>query len=62
MVSRSSFFNLYRHGFARVALATPVVRIGDPMANAETTLALMRGAAKQKAIVCLLYTSPSPRD
>ena len=53
MVSRSSFFNLYRHGFARVALATPVVRIGDPMANAETTLALMRGAAKQKAIVAV---------
>ena len=24
------FFNLYRHGFARVAVATPLVRVGDP--------------------------------
>jgi hypothetical protein len=27
-----------------VALATPLVRIGEPMANAEATLALMRQA------------------
>ncbi|HLX80267.1 MAG TPA: NAD(+) synthase [Burkholderiales bacterium] len=53
MASRDTFFNLYRHGFARVALATPVVRIGDPMANAEATLALMRAAARRKAIVAV---------
>jgi NAD+ synthase (glutamine-hydrolysing) len=53
MASRDAFFNLYRHGFARVALATPMVRIGDPMANAEATLALMRAAAKHKAIVAV---------
>ena len=53
MASTDGFFNLYRHGFARVALATPLVRIGDPMANAEATLALMRAAAKQKAIVAV---------
>jgi len=53
MASRDAFFNLYRHGFARVALATPLVRIGDPAANAEATLALMRAAAKQKAIVAV---------
>ena len=51
MATRSAFFNLYRHGFARVALATPLVRIGDPMANAAATLALMRAAARRKAIV-----------
>jgi NAD+ synthase (glutamine-hydrolysing) len=53
VTARDDFFNLYRHGFARVALATPLVRIGDPMANAEATLALMRGAAKHKAIVAV---------
>ena len=53
MAPREQFFNLYRHGFARVALATPLVRIGDPMANATATLALMREAAKKKAIVAV---------
>ncbi len=53
MASRDNFFNLYAHGFARVALATPLVRIGDPMANAAATLALMRQAARQKAIVAV---------
>jgi NAD+ synthase (glutamine-hydrolysing) len=53
MAANDGFFNLYRHGFARVALATPLVRIGDPMANAQATLALMRDAAKRKAIVAV---------
>src|SRR5512132_3359965 len=53
MASRGDFFNLYRHGFARVALATPLVRIGDPMANAAATLALLRAAARRKAIVAV---------
>ncbi len=53
MASGDAFFNLYRHGFARVALATPLVRIGDPMANAAATLELMRAAAKRKAIVAV---------
>ncbi len=53
MARNDDFFNLYRHGFARVALATPLVRIGDPMANAGATLALMREAAKKKAIVAV---------
>src|SRR5258706_7280848 len=53
MASKGEFFNLYRHGFARVALATPLVRIGDPMANAQAMLALMRQAARRKAIVAL---------
>ena len=53
MAAAGQFFNLYRQGFVRVALATPLVRIGDPMANAAATLALMREAAKQKAIVAV---------
>jgi NAD+ synthase (glutamine-hydrolysing) len=53
MASREPFFNLYRQGFARVALATPLVRIGDPAANAAATLALMREAAAKKAAVAV---------
>jgi len=47
------FFNLYRHGFARVAVATPVVRVGDPQYNLEATLALMREAAREKAVLAV---------
>jgi NAD+ synthase (glutamine-hydrolysing) len=53
MASRGDFFNLYRHGFARIALATPLVRISDPMANATATLALMRQAVRHKAVVAV---------
>jgi NAD+ synthase (glutamine-hydrolysing) len=42
------FFNLYRHAFARVAVATPVVRIADPRHNADATLALIEEAAAKK--------------
>ena len=47
------FFNLYRHGFARLAVATPVVRIADPRHNLEGTLALMRQAAREKALLAV---------
>ena len=53
MATRDAFFNLYRHGFARVAVATPALRVGDPAYNAAATLALMRQAARDKAIVCV---------
>ena len=46
------FFNLYRHGFARVAVATPIVRVGDPRHNAEATLELIeRAVAERTALV-----------
>ena len=47
------FFNLYTHGYVRVALGTPRVRIGDPRANAAATLDLMRRAARRKAVVAV---------
>ncbi|MGH8690958.1 MAG: NAD(+) synthase [Burkholderiales bacterium] len=47
------FFNLYSHGFARVAVATPVVRVGDPQHNLAATLELMRGAAREKAVLAV---------
>jgi NAD+ synthase (glutamine-hydrolysing) len=45
------FFNLYAHGFARVGVATPVVRIGDPQHNLQGTLELMQQAAREKALL-----------
>jgi len=49
----AEFFNLYRHGFARVAVATPVVRLGDPAHNLAGTLELMQQAAKDKAVLAV---------
>ena len=49
VAASDAFFNLYRHGFARVAVATPALRVGDPAYNAAGTLALMRQAARDKA-------------
>ena len=43
------FYNLYSHGFARVAVAIPRCRIADPAYNVEQTLNLARQAADQGA-------------
>jgi NAD+ synthase (glutamine-hydrolysing) len=53
MPSRDDFFNLYRHGFVRVAVATPRVRIGDPRHNGDATLELMQQAARDKAVLAV---------
>ena len=53
MPSGDDFFNLYRHGFVRVAVATPRVRIGDPRHNADATLELMQQAARDKALLAV---------
>jgi len=53
MPSRDDFFNLYRHGFARMAVATPLVRIGDPRHNVDATLDLMQQAARDKALLAV---------
>jgi len=44
---------LYRHGFARVAVATPAVAVANPRANLDHHLALARQAHDQHAAVCL---------
>jgi NAD+ synthase (glutamine-hydrolysing) len=46
-----SFSNLYRHGFARVAVAVPRCRVADPAFNAEQTIALLDDAARQGAVL-----------
>ncbi|MGZ3181377.1 MAG: NAD(+) synthase [Telluria sp.] len=45
----SEFFNLYSHGFARVAVGMPQCRVADPEFNAKETIGLARKAAAQGA-------------
>ncbi len=47
------FFNLYRHGFVRVAVCTPEVRVADVEFNADETIRLAREAAGNKAVFAL---------
>lgn len=41
------FDSLYRHGFARVAVAVPRIRVADPAFNLTHTLDLAREAAER---------------
>jgi NAD+ synthase (glutamine-hydrolysing) len=47
--SDKNFFNLYTHGFARVAVAVPVNRVADPAFNAAQTCRMMAEAAQAGA-------------
>jgi NAD+ synthase (glutamine-hydrolysing) len=47
------FFNLYNHGFIRVAVGIPEVRVADPIFNAAKTVELMGQAAQNQAILTL---------
>lgn len=47
------FFNLYKHGFIRVAVAIPEVKVADPAFNTARTVELARLAAEEKAILTL---------
>ncbi|EEG76885.1 NAD(+) synthase [Dethiobacter alkaliphilus] len=49
----NEFFNLYRHGFIRVAVAVPEVRVADPAFNATHTIQLAEEAAAQRAVLTL---------
>ncbi len=48
---KNAFLNLYSHGFARVAVATPRCRIADPTFNAAQTIALAKQASEQGAVL-----------
>jgi len=48
-----SFFNLYRHNFARVAVCIPEVRVADPAFNAARTVELAREAAGRHALLAV---------
>ncbi len=47
------FHSLYSHGFARVAVCLPFVRVADPQYNLERTLALAAQASAAHAAVAL---------
>jgi NAD+ synthase (glutamine-hydrolysing) len=47
------FGSIYRHGFARVAVAVPASRVADPRANLEATLELARQADARRAVLVL---------
>jgi len=48
-----AFFNPYSHGFVRLAVATPEVRVGDPAHNVAATETLLRQAARRKALLAV---------
>ncbi len=45
------FLNPYRHGFARVSVAVPRMRVADPVFNAAESVALLSQAAQQGAVL-----------
>jgi len=52
MASRH-FFNPYAHGLVRLAVATPLVRVGDPEYNLAATLELLKQAAGEKVTLAV---------
>jgi NAD+ synthase (glutamine-hydrolysing) len=48
-----SFFSLYSHGFARMAVAVPQLRVADPAFNLEQTLTLAWQAAERDAVAAV---------
>lgn len=48
-----NFFNVYHHGFIRVAVCVPDVKVADPVFNTQKTIELARDAAKQKAVLAI---------
>ncbi|MGH7817836.1 MAG: NAD(+) synthase, partial [Candidatus Binatia bacterium] len=48
-----SFFNLYNHGFVRVAVGVPELRVADPAFNGTRTIELMNQAEQDKAVLVL---------
>ena len=53
MTDRAEYFDLYRQGFARVAVAVPRCRVADPEFNATQSIALLQQAAAQGAALAL---------
>lgn len=48
-----SFHSIYSHGFARVAVCIPKIRVADPVYNAERTIELAGRASEANAVVVL---------
>jgi NAD+ synthase (glutamine-hydrolysing) len=52
-VSELPFDSIYRHGYVRVAVATPRVEVAAPAANAAETVELARQIASERAVFAL---------
>jgi NAD+ synthase (glutamine-hydrolysing) len=52
-MAAKSFFNLYHHGFVRVAVAVPTLRVADPAYNAAQTVDLLREAERRRALIAV---------
>jgi len=52
-VMKESFFSLYQHNFARVAVAVPEVRVANPAFHAQEIIELMKAAVEEKAVLVL---------
>jgi NAD+ synthase (glutamine-hydrolysing) len=48
-----NFFNYHNHGFVRVAVAVPSMRVADPAFNGARTIELIHEAASRNAVVAL---------
>jgi len=53
MEEQKNFFNLYNHGFIRVAVAVPESRVADPAFNGARTVELMEKAQRESAVLAL---------
>ena len=53
MQDKSEFFNLYNHGFVRVAVGIPEAQVADPSFNGAQTIALMERAESESAVLAL---------
>ena len=51
--SAPPFESIYRHGYARVAAATPRVEVASPALNVAATLELARRAARDQAVLAV---------
>ena len=47
------FFNPYSHGFVRLGVATPLVRVGDPQYNVDATFELLQQAARERVFLAV---------
>lgn len=53
MTMSHPFYSLYSHGFIRVAVCVPHLRVSDPQFNSERTIALAERASEMGAAVAL---------
>ena len=53
MRPEGEFFNLHQHGFIRVALGVPEVRVADPGFNAARTIELIKQADESRALMAV---------